>query len=212
MLRALTVLLSLGAAWLLAGRGRPAAARTCTTSRGTSRSRESDVLRRRRGARPLVEGTVARGTLQRRRGVLHRQARPTASRREFPFPLTTPRCMRSRRSSASTSTARRATAARRAATAWSCSAATASRRRIHTTGCATRRPATSSTSMTNGFGAMPDYAAQIPVARSLGDRRLRPRPAAEPARARPTCTIAGADDPRGQAEPATAAALSAHKR
>ena len=36
--------------------------------------------------------------------------------------------------------------------------------------------------ITNGFGAMPDYAAQIPAARSLGDRRLRARPAAEPAR------------------------------
>ena len=36
--------------------------------------------------------------------------------------------------------------------------------------------------MTNGFGAMPDYAAQIKRARSLGDRRLHPRAAAERAR------------------------------
>ena len=42
--------------------------------------------------------------------------------------------------------------------------------------------------ITNGFGAMPDYAAQVPAARPLGDRRLHPRAAAEPARARsPTC-------------------------
>ena len=35
--------------------------------------------------------------------------------------------------------------------------------------------------ITNGFGAMPDYRAQIPVSGSLGDRRLHPRAAAEPA-------------------------------
>ena len=49
--------------------------------------------------------------------------------------------------------------------------------------------------ITNGFGAMPDYAAQIQVAGSLGDRRLHPRAAAERAR----------DDGRraaGRAEPA----------
>ena len=35
---------------------------------------------------------------------------------------------------------------------------------------------------------MPDYAAQVPVARPLGDRRLHPRAAAQPARRRsPTC-------------------------
>ena len=36
--------------------------------------------------------------------------------------------------------------------------------------------------MTNGFGAMQDYAAQIPVARPLGDRRLHPRAAVQPER------------------------------
>ena len=45
--------------------------------------------------------------------------------------------------------------------------------------------------ITNGFGAMPDYAAQINAARSLGDRRLHPRAAAE----RSTRTLA--DVPRG---------------
>ena len=34
--------------------------------------------------------------------------------------------------------------------------------RTTSTGCARRRPATSSTSITNGFGVMPDYRAQIP--------------------------------------------------
>ena len=36
--------------------------------------------------------------------------------------------------------------------------------------------------ITNGFGAMPDYAAQIKVGGPLGDRRLHPRAAAERAR------------------------------
>ena len=49
--------------------------------------------------------------------------------------------------------------------------------------------------MTNGFGAMQDYAAQVPVAGPLGDCRLHSRAAAQPARhgsktCRPT---AGAD-------------------
>ena len=35
---------------------------------------------------------------------------------------------------------------------------------------------------TNGFGVMPSYASQIPVERSLGDRRLHPRLAAHPVR------------------------------
>ena len=37
--------------------------------------------------------------------------------------------------------------------------------------------------ITNGFGAMQDYAEQIPVARSLADCRLRARAATQPARA-----------------------------
>ena len=50
---------------------------------------------------------------------------------------------------------------RRAATAWSCSAATASRRRSTSTGCATAPVGYFFDVMTNGFGAMPDYRAQI---------------------------------------------------
>ena len=34
--------------------------------------------------------------------------------------------------------------------------------------------------ITNGFGAMPDYKAQIDAARPVADRRLRPGAAAEP--------------------------------
>ena len=38
--------------------------------------------------------------------------------------------------------------------------------------------------ITNGFGAMPDYASQIPVLGSLGDRGLHSRSAIEPGRHR----------------------------
>ena len=42
--------------------------------------------------------------------------------------------------------------------------------------------------MTRGFGQMPDYAAQVVAEGSLGDRRLHPRAAAQPARdASATC-------------------------
>ena len=44
--------------------------------------------------------------------------------------------------------------------------------------------------MTNGFGAMPDYAEQVPRARSLGDRRLHPRAAIEPERQPVGCSSA----------------------
>jgi hypothetical protein len=47
------------------------------------------------------------------------------------------------------------------ATAWSCCAATGGRRRFTRTGCATRPVGHFFDVMTNGFGAMPDYAAQI---------------------------------------------------
>ena len=47
--------------------------------------------------------------------------------------------------------------------AWSCSAATGVRRHFMSTGFGRRRPDNLYDVMTNGFGAMPDYAAQIPV-------------------------------------------------
>ena len=47
------------------------------------------------------------------------------------------------------------------ATAWSSAAASAVRRRITTTGCANAPVGHFFDVMTNGFGAMPDYAAQI---------------------------------------------------
>ncbi len=47
--------------------------------------------------------------------------------------------------------------------------------------------------MTNGFGAMPDYAEQVPRARPLGDRSLHSCFAVEPARHRGRCCPRGAD-------------------
>ena len=110
-------------------------------------------------ARPLVEGTVARGTLQTtRRSSPARSARPTV--KELPFPVDEAgRSIAAR--SASTSTARRATTGPAAATAWSCSAATGSRRRTTSIGCGTADVGYFFDVMTNGFGAMPDYRAQI---------------------------------------------------
>ena len=49
---------------LPARRGRRAAGRTCTTRRRRSRCARACSSRTRSSARPLVEGTVARGTLQ----------------------------------------------------------------------------------------------------------------------------------------------------
>ena len=58
--------------------------------------------------------------------------------------------------------------------------------------------------MTNGFGAMQDYRAQVDVDGSLGDRRLHPRPAIEPARDRRRRA-------RGQAAGARRAAVVAER-
>ena len=95
-------------------------------------------------ARPLVEGTVARGTLQtdaafftgKNGAMLVTRAAVRGDRRRSSIAAR----------SATTSTARRATTAPAAATAWSCSAAFRSRRRITAIACGRRRPATSSTS------------------------------------------------------------------
>ena len=111
-------------------------------------------------AQPLVAGTVARGQLN------DDELLDTGKVNGQP-----PTCSRSRSrarisiaaSSASTSTARRATAGPAKATAWSCSAATGRRRRTTSIACATAPAGYFFDVITNGFGAMPDYRAQIPV-------------------------------------------------
>ena len=61
-------------------------------------------------------------------------------------------------------------------------AATAGRRRMHHDRLRDAPVGHFFDVITNGFGAMPDYAAQIKADGSLGDRRLHPRAAAERAR------------------------------
>ena len=78
--RSLRVLASPGGRWRS-----PAAARTCTTSRGTSRTGESDFFGDRRSARPLVEGTVARGSCARTR-ISTRASVDGAARGHLPVP------------------------------------------------------------------------------------------------------------------------------
>ena len=70
-----------------------------------------------------------------------------------------------------------------------------------------RRRATIFDVMTNGFGQMPSYAAPDPARGSLGDRRLRPRPAAVAERARRDAHAGRSPDHR----PAAAAPASARR-
>ena len=164
-------------------RSLPAAAgRTCTTSRATSRYAQSDFFADERSARPLVEGTVARGQLREDDAPLHRQGRTAPSSAALPAPgdrgaaAARPGALRA-------STARRATAAPGAATAWWCSAACKQPPSFHIDRLREQPAGYFFDVMTNGFGAMPDYAAADPVAGPLGDRRLHPRAAAQPERA-----------------------------
>ena len=85
------------------------AGRTCTTSRSTVPLRASAFFADGSSARPLVEGTVARGTLQDDEAFFTGQERRRPMVNELPFPVDAAGA-RSRRRSASTSTARRATA------------------------------------------------------------------------------------------------------
>ena len=63
---------------------RPAAGRTCTTSPSTSRCATSDFFGDERSARPLVEGTVARGQLREDDASLHGQGRRRRSSTTLP--------------------------------------------------------------------------------------------------------------------------------
>ena len=105
-------------------------------------------------------------------GGRHGRARDAAERRAFftgkvgaalvtemPFPVDSRSSTAA--SSATTSTARRATTGPAAATAWSCSADTVSRRRCTSIVCGKVEIGHFFDVMTNGFGAMPDYKAQI---------------------------------------------------
>ena len=138
----------------------PAAARTCTTSRSTSRCEPSAFFadgrvapaagRRHGGARARCSDDEAFYT-----GKVGGDAGPTT----FPFPVDAAVLERGQeRFNIYCTPCHGRTGA---ATAWSCSAAIGSRRRSTSTGCGRRRAGYIFDVITNGFGAMPDYAAQI---------------------------------------------------
>ena len=154
------------------------AVRTCTTRRATTRSRRSDFFADGASARPLVEGTVARGHLD--EDALLYTGKSTAA---------------ASTSSRSRSRGRTSTAGQERFNIY-CSPCHG--RTGDGNGMVVQRGYRQPPSyhidrlrdapvghffdvMTNGFGAMPDYRAQVPVRRPLGDRRLHPRPAAQPA-------------------------------
>ena len=130
-------------------------------------------------SRPLVEGTVARGQLREDERLYTGKVdgQPVD---DVPVPITA-RSARARPASATTSTARLPRPDRRRPRHGRRSAATGSRRRSTSTGCARRRPATSSTSSPTASARCPTTRAD-PARRPLGDRRLHPRAAAQPAR------------------------------
>ena len=124
---------------------------------------KSDFFADERSARPLVEGTVARGQLREDDAALHGQGRATASWPTVPVPGRRWRCC----SAASERYDIYCTPCHGrpgAATAWSCSAATAARRPSTIDRLRAQPDGYFFDVITNGFGAMPDYAAQVPVA------------------------------------------------
>ena len=110
-------------------------------------------------------------------GKVERRATPTV----FPFPVDA-RGDGARPASASTSTARRATAGPASGDGMVVRRGYRRPPSFHDDRLRNAPVGHFFDVMTNGFGAMPDYAAQIPAERSLGDRRLHPRAAAERAR------------------------------
>ena len=163
-------------------RARPAA-RTCTTSPSTSRCGESELFADERSARPLVAGTVARGSCARTRSSTPARSGQRASCSELPrrgdgrscsargqerFQIFCSPC-HGRTGSGDGMVVRRGFKAAAA--------------RTTSTGCAQMPIGYFFDVMTNGFGAMADYAAQVAAGGPLGDRRLHPRAAAQRVRA-----------------------------
>ena len=129
-------------------------------ARGRARSSPTAARARGRSSRARSRAARCRTTTAFFTGKVDGAARDA----NFPFADRRRRCSSAARS-ASTSTARRATAAPATATAWSCSAATGSRRRYHIDRLRAGADAGYFFDvMTNGFGAMPDYPAQIAAA------------------------------------------------
>ena len=143
---------------------------------------QSDFFADQRSARPLVDGTVARGQLRDDDGALHGQDRRGAWPPTFPFPVTRATCW----SAASErfdiyctpchDRARQRRRHDRAARLQAAAVASTS------TACARRRRATSSTSSPTASAPCRTTRRRCRVERPLGDRGLHPRAAAEPAR------------------------------
>ena len=148
-------------------------------------------------ARPLVAGTVARGQLREDDALFTRARRAARLADDVPVPGRRRRCCERGPRALRHLLLALPRPAPGAATAWSCSAATGSRRRSTSTACAAQPVGYFFDVITNGFGAMPDYAAQIPVedrwaivayVRALQlSQHATARRRAAPERARPSC-------------------------
>ena len=151
----------------LAARALAPAGRTCTTSplQAATRRATSSPTSGRRG--PRARGTVARGQLRADAALYTGKAAGISSRR-FPWPSTSdaPRCAASERYNIYCAPCH---GRRGAGTASSCGAAIRQPPSFHDRPAARRaRPGYFFDVMTSGFGAMPDYAAQIAGRRTAG--------------------------------------------
>jgi hypothetical protein len=144
--------------------------------------RGSEIFADHRGARPQVLNTVARGQLHEDSyfytGVVQGANGYREEQNQMPFPWSRWKCSSAGRSG-STSTARPAT--RAWATGWAnCGARLQAGRQSARPGALSQPVSHYFYVMTHGYGAMPDYSAQLTPAGSLGGGGLYPRVAVEP--------------------------------
>ena len=135
----------------------PDAGRTCTTSHVSSRLAKSDFYTDLRSARPQVEGTVARGQLH-EDTYFYTGKVGERSRRLHAVPGNG-EVLATRPASVSIFIARLVIRGLAMATAWSCSVAFSPPPSYHTDRLRKAPLGYFFEVMTNGFGAMPDYAA-----------------------------------------------------
>ena len=162
-----------------------------------------------RGMRPLAGRHRRARAPQRRRADVHRQGE-RAVRRRVPVPGDARACS-SAGTSGSTSTARPATAGRPMGNGMIVQRGLRPPPSFHDDKMRNQPVGYYFDVMTNGFGAMQDYRAQVDAEGSLGDRVLHPRAAVQPARhAWPTCrrTSAASSTP---GPPTSAPAKPAHR-
>ena len=189
------------ALWCCCRCSRAAAARTCTTSRGTEALEASAFFAdgaQRAAARRRARWRAARC----RTTTASSPARSAAATvTELPFPIT--RAVLDRGQERFNIYCAPCHDAPATATAWSSSAATGSRPRSTSSGCDRRRAGYFFDVITNGFGAMPDYRRRSRPRDRWAHRRLHPRAAAQPARAR-ACRMSRRRPPRRRSRHAAA--------